>query len=202
MVGEIHDMSAGDLVAAFAARKLSPVALRAVFARIREANSSVNAFCYTLEEEALAQARASEARWRKAAPLGAIDGVPATIKDLADIAGYPMRTGSLSTDATPAAEDSPATARLRAAGAVLIGKTATPEFGWAGVTHSPLTGITRNPWDRTKTSGGVLRRLRLEVDDRADRLSSGLGLTRLHGRRPHDAHCRRLGLDDGCVLGA
>ena len=155
MAGEIHDMSAAELVVAFAARKLSPVeAARAVFARIREANPRVNAFCYTLEEEALAQARASEARWRRAAPLGAIDGVPATIKDLADIAGHPTRKGSLSTDATPAAEDSPATARLRAAGAVLVGKTTTPEFGWAGVTHSPLTGITRNPWDRTKTSGG------------------------------------------------
>ncbi|MBM3542375.1 MAG: amidase, partial [Alphaproteobacteria bacterium] len=148
-------MGATDLVAAYAARRLSPVeAVSACFARIRRTNPRVNAVCYLLEEEAMAAAKASEARWAKGRPLGRVDGVPTTIKDLANIKGHPTRKGSLTVDARPAAEDSPVTAFLRRDGAVFIAKTTTPEFGWAGVTHSPLTGITRNPWDETKTAGG------------------------------------------------
>ena len=106
------------------------------------------------KDGALAAARASEARWRKGEPRGLADGLPATIKDIIDVKGQPTRKGSLTTAATPAAHDAPAVARLQEQGAVILGKTTTPEFGWIGVCHSPLTGITRNPWNRERTTGG------------------------------------------------
>jgi aspartyl-tRNA(Asn)/glutamyl-tRNA(Gln) amidotransferase subunit A len=80
--------------------------------------------------------------------------VPVTIKDLVDVSRWPTRRGSRLTAATPAAADAPATARLREAGAVILGKTTTPEFGWKGLGDSPLTGITRNPWSLAHSPGG------------------------------------------------
>ena len=89
-----------------------------------------------------------------ARPLGAIDGVPASIKDNICAKGLPTRRGSKTSDAAPAADVAPAVARLREQGAVILGKTAMPEHGWIGVCHSPLTGITRNPWNSAHTPGG------------------------------------------------
>ena len=86
--------------------------------------------------------------------MGAIDGVPASIKDNIWAKGLPTRRGSKTTNATPALTNSPAVARLREQGAVVIGKTTMPEHGWIGICNSPLTGITRNPWNREYTSGG------------------------------------------------
>jgi aspartyl-tRNA(Asn)/glutamyl-tRNA(Gln) amidotransferase subunit A len=86
--------------------------------------------------------------------MGLTDGLPATIKDIIDVKGLPTRKGSLTTPATPAPHDAPAVARLKEQGAVILGKTTTPEFGWIGVCHSPLTGITRNPWNLARTTGG------------------------------------------------
>ena len=147
---------AAELVRLYRARALSPVEVaEACFARIHEANPAINAFLCLTEEEALAAARAAEARWAKGAPQGAIDGVPVTIKDLTMMAGAPFRRGSATTDPDEiCVEDAPATQRLREAGGVILGKTTTPEFGWKGVTDCALTGITRNPWDPTKTPGG------------------------------------------------
>ncbi len=94
-------------------------------------------------------------RWQKGQPLGLLDGVPTTIKDIVLTKGWPTLRGSRAIARDQAwAEDAPATARLRAHGAVLLGKTTTPEFGWKAVTDSALTGITRNPWDTGKTPGG------------------------------------------------
>ncbi len=91
----------------------------------------------------------------KDAPMGALDGVPVSIKDVILARGWPTLRGSKTIDPKgPWDDDAPAVARLREAGAVLLGKTTTPEFGWKGVTDSPLTGITRNPWDPRKTPGG------------------------------------------------
>src|SRR5215469_8399599 len=91
----------------------------------------------------------------KKEPLSFIDGVPATIKDLVLTKGWPTLRGSRTVDASQSwNEDAPATQRLREAGAVLLGKTTTPEFGWKGVCDSPLTGITRNPWNPKMTPGG------------------------------------------------
>lgn len=152
----LADLSAAEALALFARGELSPLALtRDCLARIERHNPAVNAFCHVDAEGALAAARTSEARWRRGGPMGPLDGVPATIKDLTLTAGMPTRKGSTTTPAGgPWEIDAPFTAHLRAAGAVLLGKTTTPEFGWKGVTDNPLYGITRNPWNPELTAGG------------------------------------------------
>ena len=124
-------LSAIDLVRAYRSKTLSPVeATQACLARIGRWNDHVGAFCLVDGEGALAAARASEQRWLRGEPLGIVDGVPAGIKDLISTRGWKLRRGSLSTARLPpSAEDAPATARLREAGAVLLGSTTTPEFG-------------------------------------------------------------------------
>ena len=148
--------TATELLALYASGRASPVdAAQAVLERIEKLNPQLNAYCLVDGESALQSARASEARWRQGKPCGALDGVPVSIKDLILTRGWPTLRGSRTVDAKQAwDEDAPATARLREAGAVLVGKTATPEFGCKGETNSPLTGITRNPWDLSKTPGG------------------------------------------------
>jgi aspartyl-tRNA(Asn)/glutamyl-tRNA(Gln) amidotransferase subunit A len=127
----------------------------AVLERIEALNPVLNAFNLVDAEGAISQARASEARWMSGAPKGLLDGVPVSIKDLVLTKGWPTLRGSKTVDPQgPWNDDAPATARLREHGAVLLGKTTTPEFGWKGVTDSPLTGITRNPWNKAKTPGG------------------------------------------------
>lgn len=149
-------LSACELLQLYARKTLSPVEVaRACLARIDRWNPSVGAFCLVDEAGALAAARASEERWQRGQPIGAVDGVPTTIKDLVLTRGWPMRRGSLSTaGALPASADAPATARLREAGAVLLGSTTTPEFGWKAVTDNPLGQVARNPWDVARTAGG------------------------------------------------
>jgi len=156
MAGEdIAYKSAQELTALYARRALSPVeAALALFARLDALQPKLNAFCVVDREGALAAAGASERRWREGKPLSPIDGVPATIKDLMLMRGLPTRRGSHLTENVPDTEDSPAVARLKEAGAVILGKTTTPEFGWIAVGDSPLTGITRNPWNLDRTSGG------------------------------------------------
>ena len=148
--------SATELVALFKAGKASPVeATKAAQARIAKLNPELNAFCVIDDEAALKTATESEARWARGAPAGPIDGVPTTIKDIVLTKGWPTLRGSKTVDPDqPWEDDAPATARLREAGAVLLGKTTTPEYGWKGVTDSPLTGITRNPWNPDMTPGG------------------------------------------------
>ena len=147
--------SATALAAAYRARALSPLeAATAILARIDRC-APLNAFCHVDHAGALAAAAAATARFAAGMPLGPLDGVPVGIKDLILTRGLPTRRGSRTTRPEgPWAEDAPVAARLREAGAVLLGKTTTPEFGWKGVTDSPLTGITRNPWDPDKTPGG------------------------------------------------
>ncbi len=148
-------LTAEALIARYRDKSLSPVeATEAALDRIERHNDPVNAFVLIDRDGALAAARASEARWAKGAPQGLVDGVPTTIKDLVLTKGWPMRSGSLTSSDAPSAEDAPIVARLREHGAVFLGKTTTPEFGWKGVTNSPLTGITRNPWDTSATPGG------------------------------------------------
>ncbi len=153
---QLADCTATELLALYASGKASPVdATHAVLDRIATLNPSLNAFCHLAPAEALAQARASEARWQAKAACGPLDGVPTSVKDLILAKGWPTLRGSYTVDANQSWDvDAPATARLREAGAVLLGKTTTPEFGCKGETNSPLTGITRNPWDPSKTSGG------------------------------------------------
>ncbi|MDE2465331.1 MAG: amidase [Alphaproteobacteria bacterium] len=153
---EIHEMGALELSAAFARHEVSPVeAAQSCLARIAAFDARINAFCHLDDALSLAQAEASQERWMAGAPLSPLDGVPVAIKDLLLTKGWPTRRGSRTVDPNgPWLEDAPSVARLREAGAVLIGKTTTPEFGWKGCTDSPLTGVTRNPWDLTKTPGG------------------------------------------------
>jgi len=156
MSEDIALLSASELVARYRDGSLSPVAAaRAALARIEAHNDKLVAFNLVDAEGALEQARESEERWRIGAPRGRIDGVPTAIKDLILTKGWPTLRGSHAIDADrPWEEDAPCVARLREHGAVLIGKTTTPEFGWKGVTDSPLTGITRNPWNPERTPGG------------------------------------------------
>ena len=152
----LAECSAGTLLQLYRSGAASPLeATREVLARIERLNPRLNAFCLVDAQAALQSAGASEARWQRGQPMGPLDGVPVSIKDLILTRGWPTRRGSQSVDAAqPWAVDAPVTARLREAGAVLLGKTTTPEFGCKGETNSPLTGITRNPWDLSRTSGG------------------------------------------------
>jgi aspartyl-tRNA(Asn)/glutamyl-tRNA(Gln) amidotransferase subunit A len=147
-------MTAEDLIGHYARQNLSPVeVVQAITERVARLNPSFNAFAVLLPE-ALAAARESEARWRAGRPLGMLDGVPVTVKDLLDLAGHPTRRGSRLSDPAPVAEDAPAVVGLRAAGAIPFGKTTTTEFGWKSPGDSPLHGITRNPWNSLHTPGG------------------------------------------------
>lgn len=147
--------NATELAALYRAKKLSPVEVtKAALTRIAQHEPAVNAFVLVDEENAIAAARASEARFAKGEPLGPIDGIPSTIKDNLLMRGLPTRRGSLTTSADPAEEDAPPVARMREQGAVFLGKTTLPEYGWIGACHSPLSGITRNPWKLDRTPGG------------------------------------------------
>lgn len=151
----LSELNAADLSELYRRRDASPVEVtRDALDRIERFEPAIDAFVLVDAEGALAAAQASEARWMKGEPLGLADGLPATIKDIVDVKGFPTRKGSLTTADTPALHDAPAVARLKEQGAVILGKTTTPEFGWIGACHSPLTGITRNPWDLTRTTGG------------------------------------------------
>ncbi|WP_149535660.1 amidase [Siccirubricoccus phaeus] len=147
-------MSAETLLGLYARRALSPVeVLQAVLQRVALYNPWVNAFA-AMNPHALREAGESEARWMAGRPMGLLDGVPSTVKDLLNLAGFPTRRGSKTTPTTPATEDAPAVMGLKQAGAVILGKTTTTEFGWKSPGDCPLHGITRNPWNRQRTVGG------------------------------------------------
>jgi len=150
------DWTVDALASAYADGSASPVDVaRATLDRIRAVDPVVNAFVWVDEDAALDQARASEERWRAGEQLGALDGVPATVKDLLPCRGHPTLKGSRHSDPSQLPiEEAPTVLRLREAGAVVVGATTTPEFGWKGGGDSPLTGITRNPWDTSSTTGG------------------------------------------------
>jgi aspartyl-tRNA(Asn)/glutamyl-tRNA(Gln) amidotransferase subunit A len=148
--------SATDLIAGYRDRSVSPVeATQAALARIERLDPALNAFCLVDRDGALAAARAAAARWQRGAPLGLVDGVPTTVKDIVLTKGWPTLRGSKTVDPKQSwDEDAPAVARLREHGAVLLGKTTTSEFGLKGLGDSPLTGVTHNPWDLAHTPGG------------------------------------------------
>jgi aspartyl-tRNA(Asn)/glutamyl-tRNA(Gln) amidotransferase subunit A len=148
--------TAAELQAAYRSGELSPVEVtETALERIERRDGELNAFCLVDGERALADARASEERWLRGAPAGALDGVPVAVKDVFVTRGWPTLRGSRAIDpAGPWDNDAPAVTALRRHGAVLPGKTTTPEIGWKGVTDSPLEGVTRNPWDKERTSGG------------------------------------------------
>ena len=147
-------LPAEDLLAGFARGEFTPIqALQAVTERIARANPDLNAFA-VLNPRAAVAAAESTLRWQAGRPLGALDGVPCTVKDLIDLAGFPTRRGSRTTSADPVPYDAPIATALKNAGAVIVGKTTTTEFGWKTPGDCPLHGITRNPWNTAYTTGG------------------------------------------------
>jgi aspartyl-tRNA(Asn)/glutamyl-tRNA(Gln) amidotransferase subunit A len=155
-MSDIAFLPATDLLKLYSELELSPVeATEAALRQIELHNPRVNAFCLVDAEQALSRARESEERYTKGRPRGRLDGVPASIKDLILTRGWPTLRGSRTIDPNQEwHEDAPVAARLREHGAVLLGKTTTPEYGWKGVTDSPLTGSTVNPWALARTAGG------------------------------------------------
>ncbi len=155
LADDIFSRSAAEIVALYRSKQVSPVEIvTATLDRIDRLDRLYNAFVMVDREGAVRDARASEERWRRGEPNGLVDGLPVTVKDLVAVKGMPTRRGSQTTSSLPSEEDGPPVARMRQHGAVFLGKTTTSEFGWKAVTDSPLTGVTRNPWDARLTSGG------------------------------------------------
>ncbi|GAA4769362.1 MULTISPECIES: amidase [Streptomyces] len=156
MTTRLTDLTAHRLLAGYARGDFSPVdAVRECLERAEAVQPAVNAFVRIDAEDALARAGESAARWLRGEPRGLLDGVPVTVKDLLLQRGVPTLRGSRTVDPKgPWTEDAPSVAALRRHGAVFLGRTTTPEFGWKGVTDSPLQGVTRNPHDPSRTSGG------------------------------------------------
>jgi aspartyl-tRNA(Asn)/glutamyl-tRNA(Gln) amidotransferase subunit A len=151
----IQSLTATELLRLYRRRELSPYEVtRDQLDRIEKFQPAINAFVIIDRAGALEAAKASEARWQKGEPRGLADGIGATVKDNVWLKGFPSRRGSVTSSDAPIKEDAPAVARLRESGAVILGKTTLPEFGWIGACHSPLTGITRNPWKLDRTTGG------------------------------------------------
>jgi len=154
-VKEIHRMTAAELAEAYRAKRLSPVeALAAAVARAAAVQPRLNPFSFVRGEDAEAAARESEARWMRGEPKGPLDGIPLAIKENHAAKGWPKQSGSRTRDAAVDAEDAPHIARLREAGMLLFARTTMPDLGWKGVGDSPLTGVTRNPWNPAMTPGG------------------------------------------------
>ena len=159
-MADLTQCTATQLLGLYRSGQASPVeATQAVLQRIARLNPLLNAFCLIDESAAMASAHLSEARWqahrRSGADVLPLDGVPLSIKDLILSQGWPTLRGSKTVNPDqPWEVDAPVTARLREAGAVLLGKTTTPEFGCKGETNSLLTGISRNPWNTEHTPGG------------------------------------------------
>ena len=152
---DIRSLSALGMAERFAAGTLSPVTmLEAALERLADVQPKLNATVLLDGDTGRRMAEDSARRWRDGRPLGPLDGVPVAVKDTHSVAGWPTRSGAKPTSAAPALEDTPGIARLREGGAVFFCKTATPEYGWKGITHGPLTGITRNPWNPERTTGG------------------------------------------------
>lgn len=151
----LHDLSARELLAAYRTHSLSPVEVtQDVLDHIARWEPHLCATYLLRPDAALAQARASEARWRAGRPQGLLDGVPATIKENIATRGDPLPLGTAASLLTPAAADAPPAARLREAGAVLFAKTTMPDYGMLSSGLSSFHPLARNPWDLSKGPGG------------------------------------------------
>ena len=155
-MSKLYFRTATQLVREYRRGDCSPgEVINAVLARIDDCESQLNAWRLVDARHARSQARASEKRWRKAEPRGALDGVPVAIKDVTETKIWPTRNGSLVPERRALTRvDAIVVERLKKEGAILLGKTQTPEFAWLGVTESEFHGITRNPWNTDWTPGG------------------------------------------------
>ena len=151
----LHDLPAQDLLAAYRQRTLSPVEVtQAVLAHMERWEPHIRATYLLRPEHALAQARASEARWLRGEPQGLLDGVPVTIKENIATQGDPTPLGTAAVPLVPAAADAPPAARLRETGAVMVAKTTMPDYGMLSSGLSSFHPLSRNPWDVSKGPGG------------------------------------------------
>ena len=152
--GDIGFLPATELARLYRRKEISPVDVaQAILRHIECAEPRLNAMTLTTPEPALAQARAAEAVFAHGGPAGPLLGVPVTIKDLHPVAGIPCEHGSVTAKGDVPTVTAPSVQRLLDAGTVMVGKTTAPEFGWTGVSCSPLTGITHNPWKHGMNAG-------------------------------------------------
>jgi aspartyl-tRNA(Asn)/glutamyl-tRNA(Gln) amidotransferase subunit A len=206
MTGTTADLSATELLAAYRSGELSPVrATQDALDRAEKLNPEVNAYCLLDPAGAIEAAKASEERWRRGEPMGILDGVPTSIKDILLTVGWPTLRGSKTVNPDgPWRLDGPPVARVKEEGAVLLGKTTTPELAWKGVTDSPLYGVTGNPWNPQLTAGGSSGGAAAAVGLGMGPLSLGTDgggsvpppwqpLRDARPRRPDDQDRRRLG---------
>jgi aspartyl-tRNA(Asn)/glutamyl-tRNA(Gln) amidotransferase subunit A len=148
-------MTAIELTDAIRTKRVSPVeVVNAILSRIEQLNPRLNAFCLVTADAARQAAQAAEQAVMRGEPLGPLHGVPVSIKDLVITKGVRTMRGSKLYEHDVPTEDAPVVERLKAAGAIVLGKTTTPEFGFKGVTDSLVTGISRNPWNLERTPGG------------------------------------------------
>lgn len=152
---DLADFTASDLSDLYRKGEVSPVeATQAVLDRIEAWEPQLNALWALDAEATLIAAHASEDRWRRGEPLSALDGAPTTIKELIATKGVAKPLGSAATELIPEPEDAPPAARLREAGAVILAKTTSPDFGMLSSGLSSFHKLSRNPWDLSKTPGG------------------------------------------------
>jgi aspartyl-tRNA(Asn)/glutamyl-tRNA(Gln) amidotransferase subunit A len=155
MSNDLCFLSATELCARIGRRQVSPVEIvSAVLARAEALQPRLNCFITLCGDEAIAAARAAERKVMAGEPLGLLHGLPVTVKDIVNTKGVKTTFGAVPYKDNVPGEDAVAVARLRAAGAILIGKTTTPEFGSKCLTDSPLFGRTRNAWSAERSSGG------------------------------------------------
>jgi Asp-tRNA(Asn)/Glu-tRNA(Gln) amidotransferase A subunit family amidase len=151
----LMDLSASEIARRVRAGDASCAeVVTAALQRISERNPVYNAFVHVCSDRALDEARALDRRIRDGEDVGPLAGVPFGVKDLEDVAGLPTTFGSVAFADNVARRDSVQVARLRAAGAIVVGKTNTPEFGYTALTHNRLFGTTRNPWNPERSAGG------------------------------------------------
>jgi aspartyl-tRNA(Asn)/glutamyl-tRNA(Gln) amidotransferase subunit A len=144
-----------ELVARLRSRSVSAVELvRNALARLEETDGMLNAFSHVDTDGAMGAAHECDARLAQGIDVPPFCGIPVSVKDLIEVRGMPCRYGSRMMADYVAPEDAPSVARLRAAGAVILGMTTTSEFGFRGYTENPIDGVTRNPWDTARTPGG------------------------------------------------
>jgi aspartyl-tRNA(Asn)/glutamyl-tRNA(Gln) amidotransferase subunit A len=157
MTNDLFYLSAEELIRNYRSRERSPVeVMRAILQRIDAVNPTINALYFVDADRSLAAAKASEERWQRGQPVGLLDGVPVTLKDHIPARGTLSfyGTNAVNAERAPDAVDAPVAARLKEAGAIIVGKTTMPDFGLIPTGISSRLGVTRNPWNLTRNSGG------------------------------------------------
>ena len=152
---ELSYTSASELAGRIRNKEISPVEIMEnCLSRIDEVNPALNCFCFVFADEAMARAREAEAAVMRGDDVGPLHGVPIAIKDFTPTKGKRTTRGSKVFEHWVPDENALIVDRLCGAGAIMVGKTTTPEFAFSSFTKSPLWGITRNPWDQAMTPGG------------------------------------------------